>query len=54
MVSKSVVAIVAILIIAIANMLTLGEERITWAALLIISGLGGMSIWRNSSVIKKP
>lgn len=54
MISKSVIAIVAILIIAITNMLTVGEERITWASMLIISGLGGLSIWRNSSLIKKP
>lgn len=48
--SKAIAAIIAILIIAIVNMLTIKETSITYASLLIISTLGGVAIWRNGGI----
>lgn len=45
--NKTICAIIGIVIIAVTNMVTLGEQTITWASLVGIAALGGVSIWRN-------
>lgn len=48
--SKAIAAIIAVVIIAVTNMLTIEEAAITYASLVIAAALGGVAIWRNGGI----